>query len=332
MVEIMGNEAIFDDAGPLGRMPPPPSVSGDDPAVPHEIRFDATPRDPPTIYSSPGDLEYLFEHSRDLMCVASLDGFFLKVNPAFQSTLGWTTRQLKSKPFMDFVHPSDREETIGAMEVLRHGRPVGTFENRYLCSNGGYRRLSWNAYPRQDGTLSAVARDVTSASLAAPREDIGEAIQKNLHKYFSSSDSRDAFIGVTETAERGATWLKWGVAFIVTIFGAGVAYSQWVADNATKGDLVNHINNDLAPVSEDVSSVKVSVDSLVKAEKKRAAREVESDAMDKRMHLLEAHRAEYQEAMAEYAAMKAAGKRATRPRKTPEHLALEGDLGIPSRD
>lgn len=265
------------------------------------------------------------------MCVASLEGFFLKVNPAFIKTLGWTTRQLRSKPFLEFVHPQDRDETLGAMEVLRHGNAVRTFENRYLCADGGYRNLSWNAYLRSDGTLTAVARDVTP-DRHRPKEDIGEAIQQNLRQYFSSSDSRKAFIDVTDTAEKGVTWIKWGVAFIVVIFGAGVGYSQWVADNATKSDLSSHIKDDLTPVKNHVTSVKNSVDTLVAAETKRAAREVKADKMNKKVRLLEAHRAEYQEAMAEYAATKAAGRRATRPRKTPEHLALEGELGIPSRN
>lgn len=162
--------------------------------------------------------------------------------------------------------------------------------------------------------------------------DLRATIQQGLREYFASDDSRDAFIDATDTAEKGVTWIKWGVALVVVIFGSGIAYNQWIADNATKGDLSSHIKNDLMPVKADVSGIKVSVDTLVTAETKRAERELEQAALDKQLRLLEAHRAEYQEAMAEYTATKAAGKRATRPRKTPAHIALEGELGlVPSR-
>lgn len=333
----MSNEATFEDAETMiegiGSRPAVPA-----PAIPHEILFDTTPRDPAGIRPVAEDLEYLFEHSQELMCVASTDGFFLKVNPAFEKTLGWTMAQLRSRPFIDFVHPLDRDQTVAAMEVLARGKPVGQFDNRYLCADGSYKTLSWNAYPRGDGTLSAIARDVTSYHRRLSDEvDIGDTIQHNLKTYFSSKGS--GFGDPTDAAEKGVKWIKWGVAFIVFVFGAGVAYSQWIADNATKTDLQDHVQQDLIPVKEDVSSVKVSVEALVaaesgraKSEEKRAAREAEQARVDKKMHLLDAHRAEYQEAMSEYTASKAAGKRATRPRKTPEHLALEGELGIPSRN
>jgi len=118
----------------------------------------------------------------------------------------------------------------------------------------------------------------------------------------------------------------------VTIFGAGVGYSQWIADNAEKSDLREHVENDLMPVKADVTSVKDSVDLLVDAETERAAREVKEAALNKEIRLLEAHRAEYQEGMAEYTATKSAGRRATRPKKSPEHIALEAELAIRGRN
>ncbi len=193
--------------------------------------------------------------------------------------------------------------------------------------------------------------------LSPPKVDAGSGIQEELHKYFSSSESRGVFAGVTGTAEAGVTWIKWGVAFIVTIFGAGMGYSHWVADNATKSDLDIHIKSDLGPVKHDVSSVRDSVDSLVESEAKRVTREIEAAEearvlegrraeleaervireikaadLGKEMRILEAHRAEYQEAMAEYAATRAEGSSAVRPRKTDGHIALEVDMGILGRD
>ena len=41
------------------------------------------------------------------MCLATYDGYFRRVNPAFERTLGYTIEELTSRPFLDFVHPED---------------------------------------------------------------------------------------------------------------------------------------------------------------------------------------------------------------------------------
>jgi len=53
-----------------------------------------------------------FELSLDIMCVANFDGYFVRLNPAWQTTLGFTTEELCTTPFMDYVHPDDREATL----------------------------------------------------------------------------------------------------------------------------------------------------------------------------------------------------------------------------
>lgn len=106
--------------------------------------------------------EALFQLSLDLLCVADLDGYFLELNPSWQRSLGWSIEELKSKPYIDFVHPEDREMTREAMEDLRVGEDVISFENRYRVKGGGYRWLRWNAHADLDADrVYAAARDIT---------------------------------------------------------------------------------------------------------------------------------------------------------------------------
>jgi PAS domain S-box-containing protein len=107
--------------------------------------------------------ERFFDLSIDLLCQLGFDGYFKRLNPAWERTLGWSTFELTSRPFIEFVHPDDRERTLEQNREVRSGGRALEFENRYRCKDGTYRWLRWNAAP--DATWSviySVARDVTA--------------------------------------------------------------------------------------------------------------------------------------------------------------------------
>lgn len=114
------------------------------------------------LQSAENDLVRFFELSLDLFCIAGLDGFFRRVNSNFPRVLGYSERELVSRPFMEFVHPEDRDETVAVMSQLRRGQPVVRFENRYRAADGTWRSLEWTAKSiPADEIIFAVARDVT---------------------------------------------------------------------------------------------------------------------------------------------------------------------------
>lgn len=108
------------------------------------------------------DLVRFFELSPDLFCIAGPDGYFRRVNGNFTRVLGYTPDELISRPFVEFVHPDDRAQTIVETEKLARGLPVVQFRNRYRDVRGGYRWFEWEAKPiPEEGIIFAVARDVT---------------------------------------------------------------------------------------------------------------------------------------------------------------------------
>lgn len=108
------------------------------------------------------DLERLFALALDLMCIAGLDGFFKRVNPAFQRVLGYTPEELMARQFVDFVHEDDRQPTLDEVARLGEGAVTVDFENRYRTRSGEYRWLAWRAAPMVERKLIfAVARDIT---------------------------------------------------------------------------------------------------------------------------------------------------------------------------
>lgn len=118
--------------------------------------------------SSPANVEAssedacFFNLSLDLLAISDLNGYFKRVNPAFTQTLGYSEADLLAHPFIEFVHPDDRQRTLTELEKLKTGSPTLQFENRYRTAEGSYRWLSWKSTPHPDhGVIYGIARDVT---------------------------------------------------------------------------------------------------------------------------------------------------------------------------
>jgi len=108
------------------------------------------------------DLERFFTYALDMLCIAGVDGRFKRVNPAFERILGWSADELVKVPFVDFVHPDDRSETVAEIGRLASGQRTLSFTNRYRCKDGSYKKLHWTSYPEPGtGLLYAVAREVS---------------------------------------------------------------------------------------------------------------------------------------------------------------------------
>jgi two-component system cell cycle sensor histidine kinase/response regulator CckA len=114
--------------------------------------------------------EGFFQLSLDLLCVAGADGRFRRLNPAWQTTLGWSLDELCAREWLDLVHPDDREATAREGARLAEGRVVVRFENRYRCKDGSYRWLQWASIPTSNGIIYACAHDVTAERATAERD------------------------------------------------------------------------------------------------------------------------------------------------------------------
>ncbi len=104
-----------------------------------------------------------FQLTSALVCIAGYDGYFKELNSAWERVLGYSRSELLSKPWLEFVHPEDREATEEAGRRLTvESREVEGFENRYIKKDGGVAVLRWNVVPSpQERLLYGVAYDVT---------------------------------------------------------------------------------------------------------------------------------------------------------------------------
>ncbi len=121
----------------------------------------------PNLAIRDASLQTFFNLSPDLLCIRGNDGYFRELNPVWQTTLGWTLEELRSRPWLDFVHPDDVAFTF-EMECQCHTPKANLtpiqLKNRYRCRDGSYRWLSWRLSAYENGLSYGIAQDVTESN------------------------------------------------------------------------------------------------------------------------------------------------------------------------
>jgi PAS domain S-box-containing protein len=108
----------------------------------------------------PEDLSPFFDSPIDLLCIGSLNGIFQKLNPEWETTLGYTLAEMEGKDFMDFIHPDDQAAALEAFGEFNRQKGVRGLTNRTRCKDGLYRWLEWK-YLLRGEHIYATARDIT---------------------------------------------------------------------------------------------------------------------------------------------------------------------------
>ena len=152
------------------------------------------------------ELSRFFALSLDMLCVAGFDGYFKRLNPAWEATLGYSQAELLARPYADFVHPDDRVATNVEARKLADGLPVMSFENRYVHKDGTIRWLLWASasFPDQQ-LIYAAARDVTAQKVAEElraRNASLEVLDARLAALTDAGELRDVVDSVSAIAQK----------------------------------------------------------------------------------------------------------------------------------
>ncbi|MCP4613583.1 MAG: PAS domain S-box protein, partial [Planctomycetes bacterium] len=114
-------------------------------------------------------LSRMFQFADYMVCIADLEkGYFTKISPAFTKHLGWSEKEMLSKPILDFVHPDDVDKTAEVIkEQMDRGENIIQFENRYKTKKGDFRWFEWAANPvPEEGITYSAAYDITERNQA----------------------------------------------------------------------------------------------------------------------------------------------------------------------
>lgn len=129
--------------------------------------------------------EQLLKLSRDIICIAGIDGYFKEINPAFTKVTDWDEQYILRTPFSTFVHPHDVLLFNSAFDKLLKGDASMDFTCRFATRSGLYRLLQWSVnHDKATDLIFAIARDITEDRR---KEEVLEASQHKLSAFFEHS-------------------------------------------------------------------------------------------------------------------------------------------------
>jgi PAS domain S-box-containing protein len=157
--------------------------------------------------------ELFFTVPLDMLCIIRTDGFLRSVNPAFTQILGWSAKELTTRPYLEFVHPDDRAATQAEIErQLTVGEGILQFENRCLHRDGTSRVFWWKSVPHPDGLIFATGRDVTEQKAAdealRSREEKLSVTLNSIGDAVLATDAERRITHMNPIAEKITGWMQ----------------------------------------------------------------------------------------------------------------------------
>jgi PAS domain S-box-containing protein len=136
-----------------------------------------------------------FTLSLDLLAIASFDDYFLQLNPVWESTLGFSVDELRSKSLLEFVHPEDRTRTAEQLTQVKMATAPAYFENRYRSRDGSFRWLGWTAAPFPAEQLVYIfAHDITERKASeAEIKNLNGQLERRVQDLTEMNQELEAF-------------------------------------------------------------------------------------------------------------------------------------------
>lgn len=141
------------------------------------------------------ELNQFFDLTSDLLCIAGFDGFFKKVNPAFETILGYSQEEVLARPYLDFTPEEDRETLLEILADLADGQSYARYETRFITKSGNTIWLSWTATPvPEEGLIYASGKDISEAKAAEQQLlELNESLQIQSEQLADSNAELEQF-------------------------------------------------------------------------------------------------------------------------------------------
>ena len=96
---------------------------------------------------TPDRYRWMVESVQEVIFEADPTGAWTYLNPAWERMLGYPVSETIGRPFLDYVHPEDRQGNLDIfMETIGSGKQQCRFAARYLTADGGERHMEIHAW------------------------------------------------------------------------------------------------------------------------------------------------------------------------------------------
>ncbi len=129
------------------------------------------------IIEKTNEMASFFLVSLDFLCILDPQGHLLKINKAWEQTLGYEEEEIIGKSLTEFAHENDMWQTIHILKELEEGNVVLNFVNRIRNKNNEYRYIEWSIKPFGKNYYAA-ARDISGRKIM----ENSLFLQKELYK------------------------------------------------------------------------------------------------------------------------------------------------------
>jgi PAS domain S-box-containing protein len=241
--------------------------------------------------------------SQDLLVVADLSGMYLSVNPAWTTTLGWSTSELVGKTSQWLLHPDDREKTLAEINGLGAGKKTSRFENRFRHKEGSYRWISWKAAPDR-GRIYAMGRDVTDLkeaenTLKATQKELARGAQRTMLAAMSASIAHEISQPLAAIVTNTSAGLRWLNRATPDLGEARAAFERIAANGHRAKEVVHSVrgmvaNNERAEAPLDIGELIRETIALVRDDLEAAGIVVQLE-LTAQLPLIPAHRGQLQQ-------------------------------------
>lgn len=204
--------------------------------------------------SAEAELEQFFSVALDLLCIADAQGYFRRLNRAWETTLSYSLQELQSRPFLEWVHPDDLPATQAAMQQLIEEEQLDHFVNRYRTQDGSYRFIEWRA-SLAGSLIYAAGRDITLAKLAEEQMKAAKEAAE------AASRAKSEFLATISHEIRTPINAILGMTSLLLDTSLDPQQQDWVQTIRYGGEVLLNLINDILDFSK-IESQKLELEEI----------------------------------------------------------------------